>query len=178
MYNKDAVEFILKNKKNIIKKHSFLFKNEQIAEDCMQVLLTRLMTKEYGIENIPGFVKTGMQQIFLNYKRTNRRYYLESSLGDMVSKQNGNDYEPVIFESHVSENTAIRDIELKQVWGMINDEIEKLPKNQRDAIMRRLNEVNAFTNTEKANYRHGMLKIKEKLQKVVGDSFNRETYGF
>lgn len=173
MFNKETVDFILKNKAKLLKIHSFNFKNEQIAEDCLQILLTRLISKEYNIENPASFVNVAMRQVFLTYKRSNKRYALDS---DFLSLMENTDEDH--FETYISENNTIQDIDLKQVWSIIYEEIGKLPANQRDAVVRRLREENEPTNTEKANYRHGMLRIKERLDDICGDSFNMHIHGF
>lgn len=157
MHNSNTIDFIFKNKQKILKGYSDKFKNSQIAEDCLQHLLLKLIQKEYNIESPGGFISSSMMSIYFNYKRTNKKY----SLSDQSESENFNE----LFldgEGYYSMETS-EDLDNLKIMMRVYREVEKLPKTQRGAIIRRINEQNEATNTEKANYRHGILKLQERL---------------
>ena len=69
--------------------------------------------------------------------------------------------------------TVVDDIETEEVNKVLYNEINKLPPQQRDAVIRRMNDEHENTNTEKANYRHGFFKLRNRLIDInTGGFFN------
>ena len=165
MYNEKMIQYVGDNYKKITNTYGYKFHNYQAAEDCLQHFLYKLLKKDYDIKSPEAFLKNAMIMIFMNYKRTNRRYAFNSdSLFDEEQNDDKNLENRCI---PTFEPTYIDDINFTQTMDIVYNEISKLPNKQREAILNRIAEKHNWeNNTEKTNYRQGIIKLKIALNNL------------
>lgn len=164
MHNEKTIKYVNENYGKIIVKFSRRFENKQAAEDCLQHILFKLCRKEYGISRPISFINKAMPMTFLNYKRSNKRYFFSDEF--LSDWDDGEKALSSLGLLPVFNPTVIDDIDNSQILEIIYNEIDKLPAQQRDAILRRMREEHENTNTEKSNFRHGMMKLKKSLTSI------------
>lgn len=164
MHNEKTIKYVNENYKKIISKFSNKFCNEQAAEDCLQHILFKLCKKEYNINSPRSFINGAMPMVFFNYKRSNKRYFFSDEL--VSDWDDGEKALGFLGLLPVFQPTVENDIDNHQILEIIYNEIGKLPPQQRDAVLRRMRDEHENTNTEKANFRHGMLKLKKSLTSI------------
>lgn len=155
MLNPELISYVLTHRKKIIHACKHLVHNDiQRAEDCVQKTLLKLLNTDYGlVDNISAFCYQSVCNQCLNENRMHRRYHSADFTG---TKDDG-----VLSVILIDENDYIQDHDFDHRIPLIMEAYQKLPEKQRGAIARRLAGTNPDTNTEKANYRHGLLKLQK-----------------
>lgn len=146
-------EYISLNQKKLLQVYN-KYGNVETVEDLLSKISIRLLQEPEGkIDNPRGFLKVAVINEAANYRTVNRKYMLSD---DWIS----------FFGNY--EQKSLMDME--RTFKELYRNIELLPLEQKNAIMNRLNETHdKQSNTEKANYRHGiknlqsMLKIKRTI---------------
>lgn len=165
MKNPELINFMIKNNKELLRYGRKFFQNDQAAEDCIQRLYIKFLNKDYGqITNVRSFVQTALYSQFYNFRRMNRRYKNGYDFNGEFNETNEG-LQLLSIEALMEPVMPDCDEQIDQKVRMHNlyHNIELLPNTQKQAINNRLNEINIPTNTEKANYRHGMLNLKKLL---------------
>lgn len=167
MNNPELIKFITNNRTKLLHHGYKFFKNEQAAEDCLQKLYLKFLAKDYGIvNNISSFVYTALYSHFHNFKRTNKKYKMDFINNDQQSQG----FDEELLEKYLQEKPEIPQyeemIDNYRLLDMLYRNIALLPKNQRKEIENRLNGETTLNNTKKANYRHGMLKLKKNVSRT------------
>jgi RNA polymerase sigma-70 factor (ECF subfamily) len=152
-------ELVIKHQKALLRTVLRLTRDVSAAEDVVQEAFMKAFEKLDSFEGRSSF-KSWLFQIGLNTARNKlrgRRY-------DHV------DYEKVNLSicSHQEDDVAIVDLRI-----IIQSEVGKLPEKQRTALSLRIFEDMSFAeiadvmscpyDTAKANYRHALLKLKDRL---------------
>lgn len=166
MRNSNLIDYINKNYSKLINYGYKFFNDKQSAEDCIQKMYVKFLTRDYGdVKNVRSFVHEALYSQFYNFKRTNRRYSLRWEYNDTLEFQDNTPSVPKEVKDKIILNDFFSDLEELDEkefrLNKLNENLSLLPENQKNAIERRLNGTNPQTNTEKANYRHGMLKLKK-----------------
>lgn len=121
---------------------------QYIREDLLcNVIEVLLRTPDKTIDDAKNFLDVAFTNQYYNYKRNNKKYYLNNEINDFLQ-----DSCDITGLKEAPENHVI-----------LYNEINKLHKKRKEAVLRRLNDTNPENNTEKANYRHGMLDLKSML---------------
>lgn len=163
MRNPKLINFLNDNRDQLLKCGKQFFRDQEIAEDCLQnVYLKFLRTDLEDTTNVRSYVLTSLYREFYNYKRNNKKHTNHFHFnGETKLDENGEEFSAsdMFFEMEMPQYEEA--IDNKRVLSKIYESIESLPKTQKTALYNRLNECHVKTNTEKANYRHALLKLKE-----------------
>lgn len=129
------------------------------AEDAVQESFIKAFQKLESFEGRSSF-KTWLVQIAVNTSKNKRRERREEELTEQMA------------EASV-EATAETDMSQEDLKGIVGEEVQRLPEKQRMALWLRIFEDLSFKeiaavmecpyDTAKANYRHGLLKLKDRL---------------
>lgn len=140
-------EYISLNQKKLLQVYH-KFGNVETIEDLLSKISIRLLQDpENKIDNPRSFLKVAVINEASNYRTVNRKYLLSD---DWIG----------FFGNY--EQKSLMDIEktIKELYR----NIDLLPTGQKTAILNRMNEVNINSNTEKANYRHGITNLQKMLK--------------
>lgn len=142
-------------------------KKRELAEDVIQSLAIRLLSKEDTVKDIKAFVSQCIYNQALNIRTVNKRYFPEGTVA-VTLKDNSASSEELLMERISSRE--------------LNNIVETLPKKQRKAVSswyglgcnvnRKPKKFNYDTN--KANVRAGVMSLRRKLNK--DDFFISESY--
>lgn len=137
-------------------------KDHDMAEDVVQESFVKAYEKIQSFEERASF-KSWVFRIAINTCKNKIRG------GAGQNKTNIEDVDLAV-ESSIHE-----DYEFKQVFGLVRDEVDKLPDRQRAALTLRVFDEMSFQeiaevmgcpyDTAKANYRHAVLKLRDVLTK-------------
>lgn len=148
-------------------------KNKQIAEDCLQLTCETLLKKQHTIDinNMRSYIRTAITNHFLNYKRSNRRYHRnEMDYFDTDTESYETDSSAQNITLLIEEATPESLYDIKQMLATLADCMPLIPKAQLAAVQRRMLGTHPNTHTEKANYRHGMIKLKKLMYDRTGET--------
>lgn len=142
-------------------------KKRELAEDVIQALAIRILSKEATVKNIKAFISQCIYNQALNIRQANKRYFPEETVAIRLRDKSAS-VEDVLIE----QDSVIR----------INVAVNKLPKKQKKAVSswygigcdvnRKPKRINYDTN--KANVRWALTALKKKLNKE--DFFISESY--
>jgi RNA polymerase sigma-70 factor, ECF subfamily len=137
-----------------------MLKDQDLAEDVVQEAFIKAYKKIHLFEGRSSF-KSWLYQIAMN---TARNKFRENRL-EVVSLEKIK----VSVSPEAESNLVQTDVE-----SILRGEVEKLPDRQREALVLRIYEDLSFKeiarimdcpyDTAKANYRHGLMKIKESIE--------------
>lgn len=149
-------EYISLNQKKLLQVYN-KYGNIETVEDLLSKISIRLLQDpESKIDNPRGFLKVAVMNEASNYRTVNKKYLLSDDWITFFGKY---------------EQKSLMDIEktIKELYR----NIDLLPLEQKNAIMNRLNETHdKQSNTEKANYRHGIKNLRKLItNKDVLQSF-------
>lgn len=143
-------------------------KKRELAEDVIQSLAIRIISKETTVKNIKAFISQCIYNQALNIRQVNKRYFPEGNVSVIKLQDKSASIEDVLME----QDSVIR----------INAAVSKLPKKQKKAVSswyglgcdvnRKPKRINYDTN--KANVRWALTSLREKLNK--DDFFISENY--
>lgn len=153
-------ELVKRHQSALLRTCTRMVKDEELAEDIVQETFVKVFRKIHLFEGRSSF-KSWLYQIALNTARNK----LRSNRLDMISMDHVQLSTKATAESSLVEND-IREI--------LKLEVARLPDRQRMALELRIYEDLSFQeiaeimecpyDTAKANYRHGILKIKSALE--------------
>lgn len=153
-------ELVKRHQSALLRTCTRMVKDEELAEDIVQETFVKVFRKIHLFEGRSSF-KSWLYQIALNTARNK----LRSNRLDMVSIDHVQLSTQATAESSLVEN---------DIRAILKYEVDRLPDRQRMALELRIYEDLSFQeiadamecpyDTAKANYRHGLLKIKSALE--------------
>ena len=161
-------ELVTRHQKTLLRVVLRMTRDTSLAEDVVQEAFMKAFEKIDSFQGRSTF-KSWLCQIGVNTARNK----LRSMKRIHVDYENLN----LSYNSHQEDDVAIMDLR-----SIINAEVGKLPNKQRTALSLRIFEDMSFAeiaevmscpyDTAKANYRHGLLKLKDRL----GENLNLELW--
>lgn len=152
MYNKETIEYIFENRNKIIKKYTKRFGNKpELTEDLLSNIIRRLCEVELNVSYSETWLFQSMKWQYLNHLTMNKKY-----------NYCGQEFIPDHGVKAEQEDKLIEESEHSKLYLAI----DLLPETQKKAILNRMAGTHENTNTEKANYRHGLLKLREVMSEI------------
>ncbi len=153
-------ELVKRHQSALLRTCTRMVKDEELAEDIVQETFVKVFRKIHLFEGRSSF-KSWLYQIALNTARNK----LRSNRLDMVSMDH------VQLSTKATAETSLVENDIREI---LKSEVARLPDRQRLALELRIYEDLSFQeiaeimecpyDTAKANYRHGILKIKSALE--------------
>lgn len=148
----ELAEYIGNNHTMLVKMYR-KYGSQEIIEDMLsRVSLTLLMTPDRIVDSHKCFMVAAMANQFLNYRRTNIKYVYNPKDNDMDFFDLMGSYEQDFYHDR------------KLLYNILHNHIKSLSFCEEVAIINRMEGIHDVNgNTEKANYRHGFLKLRRAL---------------
>jgi RNA polymerase sigma-70 factor (ECF subfamily) len=168
---KSFSELVQRHQRSLLRLSLRFTKEQASAEDIVQESFLKAYQKIHLFEGRSSF-KSWIYQIALN---TARNKYREKLFGGGDQRYDAVNFEDVPLGVDPGAEVGMLKADVRK---RINAEIDRLPERQRMALSLRIFEDMSFKeiahimecpyDTAKANYRHGLLKLKERIEEMSG----------